>query len=86
VPAEAFQAPDSRERRLQPLHHLERPDPAEVASGHGGQQVHPDVCGGRAVLDDRSGIILEVVGRQRVIARANEGLEELPCSAGSPAE
>jgi hypothetical protein len=38
------------------------------------------------VLDDRSGIILEVVGRQRVIARANEGLEELPCSAGSPAE
>ena len=53
VPAEAFEAADGRESRLQPLHHLDRPDPTEVASRHGRQQVHPDVRRRGAMRDGR---------------------------------
>ena len=86
VPAEPFEAADGRERRLQALHHLERPDPTEVASRHGRQQVHPDVRRRGAMGDDRRGIVLEVVGRQPVVLRADEGLEEPPGPAGGQAE
>ena len=78
VAAEALQANDSRERRLQTLHHLERPDPTEVTSRHGRQQVHPDIGRRGAVLHGGPGIVLEVVRRQRMVLRTDERLEEPP--------
>ena len=86
VPAEPLQARDGHERRLQPLHHLQRADPTEVASRHGRQQVHPDVRRRGAMRDDRSWIVLEVVWRQPMVLRTNEGLEEPPGPAGGQAE
>ena len=86
VPAEALEAGDGGQRRLEPLDHLERPDPAEVARGEDRQQVEPDVRRRRAVGDDGLGVLLEVVGRQRVVVRADEGLEEPPRAAADEPE
>ena len=63
-----------------------RADPPEVAGCHGRQQVHPDVRRRRAMGDDRRGIVLEVVGRQAVVLRTDERLEEQPGAARGEAK
>ena len=86
VPAIPLEALDRRERRLETLDHLHRADPAEVACGHGRQEVQADVGRRRAVRDRRSGVILEVVRRQPVVVRPDERLEEPPRQAGDAAQ
>ena len=81
VPMEPREAPDRGERRFQPLDHFQRPDPTEIAGGHGRQQIHPDVRWRGPMGDDRYRILLEVVGWQRVVLWADKGLEEPPGAA-----
>ena len=61
-------------------------DPAEVAGGDRREQVEPDVRRRRAMRDDRLRILLEVVGRQDVVLRPDEGLEEAPGAARDRAQ
>ena len=86
VTAEPFEAGDRGERRLQALHHVEGPDPAEIPSRHRREEVQPDVRRRGAMRDDRSGIVLEVVGRQRMVVRTDERLEVAPCPASGQAD
>ena len=82
VPAEALEARDGRQRLLEPVDHLERPDPPEVACGDRREEVHPDVRRRRPVGDGGERVVLEVVGRQAVVAVIDERLEEPPGPPG----
>ena len=63
----ALQPLHGRKRRLDALHRLDRADPAEIAGGHGRQEVEAEVGRRRPLRDDRLGILLEIVGRQHVV-------------------
>ena len=86
VAAEELELADRRHGFFEALEHVEGADPTEVASGHRGEQVHPDVGGRRAMFDDRTWIVLEVVGRQPVVFRGDERFEEEPRATGDEAE
>ena len=78
VAVQALQAADRRQGRPEALAHLARADPAEVAGGDDREQVHADVGRGRPMRDDGRGVVLDVVRRQGVVQRSDEGLEEAP--------
>ena len=84
--AEALHAEQRVERRLETLDGVEQADPAEVARGHRREQIEPDVRRRGPVRDDRLRILLEVVGRERVVLGADERLEEAPGPPGGEAE
>ncbi len=84
--AEALEPVHRRKGRLQSFDHFERADPAEVASGDHRQEIEPEICRRRAVGDDRLGGFLEIVGREHVILRPDEGVEEAPSVASDQAE
>ncbi len=86
VPPEALQARDRRERLLEPVDHLQRPDPPEVAGGDGCQEVHPDVRRRRPVRHGGARVVLVVVGRKPVVLAIDERLEEPPGPAGGQAQ
>ena len=69
---------DGRERRLDPGERVDKTEPAEFPGAGGRQQIKTDVGGRRPVRDDRFRIFLEVVGRQHVVARPDEGFEKRP--------
>jgi hypothetical protein len=78
VAAEALQLVQRRERRLQPLDGLERAAPAEIARRDARQQIEPDIRRRRAPRDDGLRTFLEIVGRQEIVLRRHEALEEAP--------
>ncbi len=57
-------------------------DEAEVVSGQGREEPHPDVGGRGPMGDPGLGGLLEVVGGQMVVLGAHEGLEVAPRVAG----
>ena len=67
-----------RERRLQPLDGLARPDPAEVARARHRQQIEADIGRRCAMRHHRRRVFLEIVRRQHVVGRRDEGFEEAP--------
>ena len=81
VPLEARERLHGRDRRFQPLDGLGRAGPAEVAGRDRGEQIESHVGGRRPVRDNRLRVFLEIVGRQHVVRRRHERLEEAP---GSP--
>ena len=83
--AEALQTAHRRERRLQPLDRLAGSDPAEVASADDGKEIEAEIGRRRPMRDRRRRIVLEIVGRQHVVGRRDESLEEPPGAArGQP--
>ena len=87
VAAEALQpVHGTAKRRFQPLHRLDRADPAEIAGAGGGQEVEADVRGRGAVGQDRVRVLLEVVGRQHVVVGRDERLEVAPGAARDEAQ
>ena len=78
-----LQPVDRVQRPLDPRDRLLGADPAVVGRRDADQHVEPDVRRRRAVRDDRGGLLLEVVGRQVVLLRPDEGLEEVP---GTPCD
>ena len=81
VAVEALEPAHRRQGRLQPLHGIERAQPAKVAGRHNGQQVEPEVGGRRSMGHDRFWVFLKVVGREMVVLRHDEGIEEAPRAA-----
>ena len=75
---EVLHAVDRRQRRLDLGGELLRRDEAEVVRRQRGEQAHADVGWRRAVGDDQLRNVLDVVGRQPVIGRTDEGLEVPP--------
>ncbi len=85
VSAEALQAAHRRKRRLEPFDRLVGPDPAEVASADDGKEIEAEIGRRRPMRDRRRRIVLKIVGRQHVVGRRDESLEEPPGAArGSP--
>lgn len=74
----ARQRAHAGQRGFQPVRGLHGAGPAEVARGHGRQQVQPHVGGRGAACHHGLGVFLEVVGRQVVLGRRDEGLEKAP--------
>ena len=86
VAPEALEGAHGRQRRLESLDGVDGTEPAEIARGERRQQVEPDVGRRRAARNDRLRVLLEIVGRQEVIIRPDEGLEEPPGAARRRAE
>ena len=81
VAAEALEAVHGLERGLEALDGVDGPEPAEIPGGDGREQVEPEVRGRGPVRHDRLRILLEVVGRQRVVRGTDERREEPPRSS-----
>ncbi len=86
VAAKALERLQRRERRLEARRRVAGPDPAEVARRDHRKQIQSDVGGRRPVRHHGLRILLEIVGRQRVILRVDEGLEEPPRPSRDGAE
>src|ERR1700736_4078040 len=63
------------------LRRLQRAHPSEIARGNRGEEIHTHIRWGSPMRHGRFGIFLEIVGREKMILRGNEGLEESPRSA-----
>src|SRR6185312_4231533 len=74
----ALEALHRRERLGGALDQLARAEVAEVVRRQVREQREPHVGRRSAVRDDSGGMLLEIVRRQPVILRADEGLEEVP--------
>ena len=81
VATEVLEPGHRSQRGLESLHGVHEAKPAEITSGHGGQQIQPEIRGRRAVRDDQAGIFLDVVGRQAAVFGTHERREELPRSS-----
>ena len=67
-----------RQRRLQPFNRFGRSDPAEIAGARHREQIEAEI-GRRGPVGERRGrVLLEIVRRQHVVGRRDEGLEEPP--------
>ena len=86
VAAEALQLVQRRECRLQPLDGLERAAPAEIARRDAREQIEPDVRRRGAPRDDGLRAFLEIVGREEIVRRRHEALEEAPCAPRDQAQ
>ena len=84
--AKPFELAHGGQGRLQPLHHVERALPAEIARRDNGKQIKPDIRGRGSVRHDRIGIFLKVVGWQHVVFGGHEGFKIAPCPAGDQAQ
>ena len=83
--AEALQPAHRRERRLEPIDRPVGSDPAEIARADDGKEIEAEIGRRRPMRDRRRRIVLKIVGRQHVVGRRDEGLEEPPGAArGSP--
>ncbi|MCY1390256.1 hypothetical protein D9M71_50720 [compost metagenome] len=82
VPLEARQLLHAGERGFQPFDGFQAAGPAEIARGDRGQQVQADVGRRRAMRHHRLRLLLEVVRRQVVLLRRDEGFEEAPGTPG----
>ena len=82
--AHALHATHRRERRLQPINRLTRSDPAEIASANDRKKIEADVGRRGPMRDRRRRIVLKIVGRQHVVGRRDESLEESPGAARGP--
>ena len=78
VPAVTLEIGHGRQGCLEPIHRVERADPAEIARGHGREQVDAHVGRRRPVRDDGPRVVLEVIGRERIVFLRHERLEEAP--------
>ncbi len=78
VPGVELERVDRGERVLDARRQLAEGDVAEVAGGHGGEQVEADVGGRGPVGEDALGVLLVVVRRQPVVRGGHEHVEEAP--------
>ena len=78
VTPETLEAVHGAERRFEPLDCVHRADPPEIVRGDDGEQIQPEVGGRGAMGHDRCRLFLKIVGRKRVVFRADKGLEEPP--------
>ena len=83
---EPLQLAQCRQRRLEPLDDLGRPGPAEVAGSHTGHEIEPNIGRRGPPRHNRSRLLLEVVRRQHVVGRGDEGLEIAPGPPGDQAK
>ena len=81
VAAETRHTDHRRQRRLQALDGLARADPTEVAGADDGQQIQSEVGRRSAMGHLRRRVFLKIVGRQPIVRRADEDLEEPPRAA-----
>ena len=79
----AFHGPHGAQRIRRTLYELPSGDVAEIIGGQIRKQRQPHVGRRRTMADQRDRVLLIVIGRQPMIVRADEGLEELPCLAGN---
>ena len=75
-----------REGRLQPLDGVQGPDPSQIPRADGRHQIETDIGRRGAVSHDRSRRLLEIVRRQHVFGRGDEGLEKSPGLPGDQAQ
>ena len=74
----AFEFVEDCKGGFEAVERLARADPAEIACRHDGQKIKPDICRRGAMRHDGRGVFLEIVGRQEIVIRRHEGLEEAP--------
>ena len=74
------------ESRFETVDEVHRAEPAEVAGGGRRQQIHAEVRRRRTPRDLSLGLFLKIVRWQRMVFRADEGLEEAPRATGDPAQ
>src|SRR5579864_6832756 len=79
--AEALQATHRRERCFQPLNGLVRPHPSEVAGAYRGEKVEAEIGRRGPAGEYGPWVFLEIVRRQHVVRRRDEGLEVAPRTA-----
>ena len=84
VAAVLRQPSHGRERRLQPLHGLEGPDPSEVPRARYRQQIEADIGRRCAMGYHRLRSFLEIVRRQHVVGRRDRMLRRSATSSGRP--
>jgi hypothetical protein len=78
VSLEPLDALEGRQRAVDAVRQLRRPQVAEVVRRQGGEQSEPDVGGGRPVGHAHVAQLLEVVRRQGVVGGPRERVEEVP--------
>ncbi len=78
VPAEALEPVERSHRELEAAHHVLDGDEPQIVGAHGGEQLEPDVGGGRPHRHDGRGIDLDVIGREPVRLRRHHPVEERP--------
>ena len=78
VSFESLEAFDGRQRRVDARDQAVEIDEAQVVGGYDGEQSHRDVGRRRAMRHAHVGRHLDVVRRQRVIARSHERIEVAP--------
>ena len=71
---------------LEPLRHVQNPDPAVVVGSHRAQEIETQVRRRGAVGFDRLRVLLKIVRRKGMLLLVNEGFEEAPCAAGDEAQ
>ncbi len=81
MPAEAFEGFHALEGCFEPLHRVDGANPTEIAGGEDGEEIETDIGWRCPVGDNRLWIFLKIVGRQMVVIRSDEDLEETPGSA-----
>ena len=78
VAVAALETVDGVEGRAQAALDVTQGDVAEVAGRYDRQEIEPDVGRRGPVRDDAARIFLEIVGREVVVRRGHERLEEVP--------
>ena len=78
---EAREAAHGRKRRLQSLDRLDGSYPSEIAGTYHRQKIEAKIGRRGAVRERRRRVLLEIVRRQHIIGRCDEGLEEPPSPA-----
>ena len=86
VTAQALHAAHGCERRLQAIDRLARSDPAELTRASDREQIEPDIGRRGSVRDRGRGIVLEIVGRKRIVGGGDESFEEAPGAARGPSQ
>ena len=76
--AEAREAGQCGKRCLQPLDRFHCAEPAEIARRDDRQQIDTDIGRRGTTRDHRDRHLLEIVGRQHVVGRRHDELEEAP--------
>ena len=71
---------------LEPLRHVQNPDPAVVVGSHRTQEIETQVRRRSAVGFDRLRVLLKIVRRKGMLLLVDERFEEAPGPAGDEAQ